>query len=131
MENLAALPVWNRSQSLANADHDPEFWQELLTIWDSQRSQLASELRYALDSRDLKAAAMAAHTLKGSFTVLAAERAQEVARSLEMTLHAGREPLAQETALLWEEMNRLQEELISRADDLGRLLATGIAEVRA
>ena len=75
--------VFDSTAVLARVDGDMEFLRELAGLFFENSSKLLSEIREAVARGDSKALERAAHTLKGSVSILGTEEVLDAARRLE------------------------------------------------
>jgi len=81
---------WNEREALAHSGSSPEVLRELVDIFLSHAPVLLGEVRTALADGDADTLRRAAHTLKGSAAVFAAEPAVQAALAVETLGREGR-----------------------------------------
>lgn len=81
--DIDALPVVERTRSLARVGGDMELLQELYGVFASVAPERVMELREALAAGQADVVWRAAHSLKGECGAVGAERCREVAARLE------------------------------------------------
>jgi HPt (histidine-containing phosphotransfer) domain-containing protein len=101
--------TFNQAELLTRVDNDRELLRDLLTIFKQEFPGHLQALREAVDSRDGKLVAVAAHTLKGMLLNMAAGRAADAVGRLEQMARRG-------------EVSRFQEAFAAFEKDATRLL---------
>jgi len=101
--------TFNQGELLARVDNDRELLRDLLTIFKQEFPGYLQAMREAVDSRDGKLVAVAAHTLKGMLSNIAAGRAADAVGCLEQMARSG-------------EVSRFQEAFTAFERDATRLL---------
>ncbi len=82
-EKSSSESSFHYAELLARVDNDRELLQDLVTIFKEEFPRHLQALREAVESRDGKRVAVAAHTLKGMLSNLAAGDASAAAARLE------------------------------------------------
>jgi CheY-like chemotaxis protein/HPt (histidine-containing phosphotransfer) domain-containing protein len=82
-EPLVNPEVFDYESAMAMIDGDVELFQELVTLFMSESTQLLDQIRAAIAQHDPKALERAAHSLKGSVGAFRAESAARAAQRLE------------------------------------------------
>jgi HPt (histidine-containing phosphotransfer) domain-containing protein len=75
--------VLNRAAVLARVDHNVQLLKEVIGLFVQSCPRLVAEVCRAADARDAAQLQRAAHTLKGSVSFFAADRAAQAAQRLE------------------------------------------------
>jgi CheY-like chemotaxis protein/HPt (histidine-containing phosphotransfer) domain-containing protein len=113
--------VLDRAAALERVEGDAELLSDLVRVFLGEWPRLRGEVRQALERRDGRALARAAHTLKGSVGNFAARRAWEAAGRLEWLAEKSDLQRAEEAcALLEAEIERLNPALAGLTTVLAR-----------
>jgi signal transduction histidine kinase/DNA-binding response OmpR family regulator len=111
-EPAVATEVFDYESAMAMIDGDQELFQELVTLFMSESTELLEQIHVAMAQRDLKALERAAHSLKGSVGAFRAEPAVRVAQRLEDLARRGS----------FEEVETICETLVVEVDRLKQAL---------
>lgn len=100
--------VFDRGQAMEATCGDPELLKEIVGIFLEDCPRMVADLEHAIDASDTEAARRAAHTLKGSVSVLGAKALAAAAKEAEDAARAGDvDAAAAAFARVEEEANRL------------------------
>ena len=112
---MASVLDWQRA--LENTDGDEELLLELVGVFLDECPEMMRQIRAALDESDAGALQLAAHSLKGSARVFAAQDATDAAFALEsMGANADFSGAEEKWTLLGQEVERLKAELSQRSE---------------
>jgi CheY-like chemotaxis protein len=110
----AAAPPVDNDQFVEQTGGDPDLALELIETFRNERTRMLEPVLEAVDHRDPRGLAQAAHQLEGAFGSLAAPRAAEAARRLGRIARTGKLDEAPDAlTALRAEVDRLDEELES------------------
>ena len=83
LAGAAAVPVIDTAMLVEQFDGDTELLQDIVRLFHDRCPAMLSNIRSAIGRRDGKALELAAHTMRGSVSMLAASAASDAARQLE------------------------------------------------
>ena len=102
----------NMEEALAHAAGDPEMLASLARLFLEEGPKQLQDVANQLEQRDLPGVREAAHKLKGSLVIFAAEKAESAAKNLEALAEQGDDHgISDAWAELKREMMRLTKEL--------------------
>jgi CheY-like chemotaxis protein len=102
-------PAFNRDEALRNVGGSDTILAEMVQLFISECPKQMADVAAAYESGDHTALTRAAHTLKGSLTLFAAEEAGAAARRIEFI---GREQKLDEYPQAWAELQQHVDELL-------------------
>lgn len=88
-ENTSGLPIFNAEEFREQLAFDNELIVEIIDLFLEERTTQMNDMSAALESGDFNLLSRAAHTIKGSFGSLHAERARVDASELELAAKNG------------------------------------------
>jgi CheY-like chemotaxis protein len=107
--NTAESKPFDRHEALQNVGGSEEILAEMIELFTAECPKQMADISAAYDSRDLPALTRAAHTLKGSLSMFAADAATAAARRIEMMARDGN---FEEYVETWSELQHQISELL-------------------